>query len=68
MITYKYSAVSHDGETVSGVMEGYNELDAVDRIKQTCDIILKINAVNEEKTGFLNMDIGGAKLDAKALL
>ena len=66
MVTYKYSAISHDGETVSGVMEGFNELDAVDRIKESCDIILKLNAVNEEKSGFLNMDIGGNKLNAKA--
>ena len=66
MVTYKYSAVSHNGETVSGIIEGFNELDAVDRIKQTCDIILKINAVDEDKTGFLNMEIGGNKLNAKA--
>ena len=66
MVTYKYSAISHDGQTVSGVMEGFNELDAVDRIKQTCDIILKLTAVNEDKPGFLNMEIGGNKLNAKA--
>lgn len=66
MVTYKYSAVSHDGQTVSGIMEAFNELDAVDRIKQTCDIILKIAAVDEDKTGFLNMEIGGNKLNAKA--
>ncbi len=66
MVTYKYNAISHDGETVSGVIEGFNELDAVDRIKQTCDVILKLNAVNEDKAGFMNMEIGGNKLDAKA--
>ncbi len=66
MVTYKYSAISHDGQTVSGVMEGFNELDAVDRIKQTCDIILKLTAINEDKVGFLNMEIGGNKLNAKA--
>ncbi|MBR4656107.1 MAG: type II secretion system F family protein [Oscillospiraceae bacterium] len=66
MVTYKYSAVSHDGQTVSGIMEAFNELDAVDRIKQTCDIILKIAAVDEDNTGFLNMEIGGNKLNAKA--
>lgn len=66
MVTYKYSAISHDGQNVSGVMEGFNELDAVDRIKQTCDIILKLTAVNEDKPGFLNMELGGNKLDSKA--
>lgn len=66
MVTYKYSAISHDGQTVTGVVEGFNELDAVDRIKQTCDVVLKLTAVNEEKTGFLNMEIGGNKLNSKA--
>ena len=49
-------------------MDGFNELDAVERIKQTCDIVLKINAVNEkeEKAGLLSMEIGGNKLDVKA--
>ena len=47
-------------------MEAFNELDAVDRIKQTCGVILKLTAVDEDKTGFLNMEIGGSKLDSKA--
>ena len=34
MPTYKYSAVSKDGKKVSGVIDGFNELDAVDRIVQ----------------------------------
>ena len=66
MATYKYSAISKDGERVSGVLEAYNELSAVEQIKQTCNVVLKITEVNEESGGFLNMEIGGNKLDAKA--
>ena len=66
MITYKYTAISRDGQTVNGVMEGYNELDAMDRIKQTCDVITRLRPVNEGGMGFLNKDIGGNKLNAKA--
>ncbi len=47
-------------------MEAFNELDAVDRIKESCDIILKLSAVDEDKQGFLNMEIGGNRLNAKA--
>ncbi len=47
-------------------MEAVNELDAVDRIKESCDIILKLSAVDEDKQGFLNMEIGGNRLNAKA--
>ncbi len=66
MITYKYQALSKDGAKVSGVIEGYNELDAVDRIKQSYDIVLKVTPVEEKKESFLTMDIGGNKLDSKA--
>ena len=65
-MTFKYTALSLNGEKVSGVIEGYNELDAVSRIKQTCSVVLKITPVAEKGTGFLNMDIGGNKLNSKA--
>ena len=65
LITYKYQAISKSGEKVSGVIEGFNEMDAVDRIRQACDIVLKITPV-VEKQGVLNMEIGGDKLNAKA--
>ncbi|MGN6985895.1 hypothetical protein ACTHSL_13880, partial [Neisseria sp. P0008.S010] len=51
---------------MSGLIEGFNELDAVDRIKQDCDVILKISAVQERKEGILNKEIGGNRLDKKA--
>ena len=66
MITYKYQALSPDGAKVSGVIEGYNELDAIDRIKQSYDIVLKVIPMEEKKESFLTMDIGGNKLDPKA--
>ncbi|MBR5741010.1 MAG: type II secretion system F family protein [Firmicutes bacterium] len=67
MVTYQYTAISHNGEKVNGVVEAYNELDAVDRIKQTCDVVLKMKEVkNGDEGSFLTRDIGGEKLDAKA--
>ena len=49
-------------------MEGFNELDAVARIKESCDIILKLTEVKEKgaAAAFLSMDIGGNKLNDKA--
>ena len=66
MATYKYIAISKDGVKVSGVVEGFNEFDAVDRIKQDCDIVLKLTEVEEKKPGLLSMEIGGNRLNAKA--
>ena len=48
------------------MIEGFNELDAAERIKQTCDIVLKMTEVKEGKEGILNRDIGGNRLDMKA--
>ena len=56
MATYKYTAISKDGVKVSGVVEGFNEFDAVDRIKQDCDIVLKLTEVEEKKPGLLSME------------
>lgn len=66
MATYKYTAISKDGVKVSGVVEGFNEFDAVDRIKQDCDIVLKLTEVEEKKPGLLSIEIGGNRLNAKA--
>ena len=70
LVTYKYSAISDSGEKVNGVIEGFNQLDAVDRIKQNCKIVLSLSEVkeNEEKLGFLNTEIGGNKLHMKAFI
>ena len=47
-------------------MEGFDELDAVDHIKQTCSIVLKLQEIDPDKPGLLNMEIGGSKLNSKA--
>ncbi len=66
MATFKYSAISKFGTTVSGVIEAYNELEAVAQIKETCNVVLKIEEFDEDKTGILNMELDANKLNAKA--
>ena len=34
MVTYKYTALSNSGQKVNGVIDAFNEMDAVDRIKR----------------------------------
>ena len=53
MAKYKYSALSRDGVKVSGIVEGFDQFDAVDKIKQDCDIILKITEIEEKKNFIL---------------
>ena len=68
MVTYKYVAMSNNGQKVSGVIEAFNEMDAVDRLKQNHSIIIKMTPVKGEGEGFLNMEIGGNKLNNKAFI
>ena len=70
MATYKYTALSKDGKKVSGVMEGFNELDAVAKIKELYSIVLQVNEVKEKGAAaqFMSLEIGGNKLNDKAFI
>lgn len=52
------------------MIEGYNELDAAARVKETYNVILKITPIAEKKddVGILNMDIGANRLNKKAFI
>ena len=45
MATFKYRAVSRDGAQVDGVVEAYDEYEAVDRIKETCTVVISVAQV-----------------------
>ncbi|MDO4538605.1 MAG: type II secretion system F family protein [Coriobacteriales bacterium] len=70
MVTYKYTAISKSGQKVSGVIEGFNEFDAAEKVRESCDIVIKLTPVKDKSddTSFLNMEIGGNKLDMKAFM
>lgn len=67
MATYKYTAISKSGAQVTGLIDGYNELDAVDKIKQSCSVVLKVEREDQSAAkNLLNMEIGGKTLNTKA--
>lgn len=68
MKTYKYTAVSRDGKQVSGIIEGYDQMDAASRLKQSYPIVLQLGeaAPRGKVATFLGGDIGGNKLNDKA--
>lgn len=68
MDTFKYTALSKDGNKVSGVIEGVNQMDAVARIKQNYPIVIQIAPEDVKSKGstFLAMDINGNRLNEKA--
>lgn len=68
MDTFKYTALSKDGKKISGVIEGVNQMDAVNRIKQNYPIVVQIAPEKEQSrtSSFLAADINGNRLNYKA--
>ncbi len=69
MNSYKYTAVSASGEQIQGMIEAIDQLEATGKIRQQYDMILSIEQMQGkgiQMPGFLNADIGGARLDSKA--
>ncbi len=66
MAKFKYSAVSKNGANVSGVIDAYDELEAVSKIKETCSVITKIQEIGEKSEGLLNMELDANKMNQKA--
>lgn len=65
MQTFQYRAISRDGAKVRGVIEAFDEYDAVTRIKESCAVVTKITRVEErtrEKT-----ELFAPKISEKAL-
>ena len=68
MNSYKYTALSPAGEKVTGMIEAIDQLEATAKIRQQYDVVLNVKELRGsgmELPGFLNVDIGGAKLNSK---
>lgn len=65
MTTYKYKGLSPDGAKVSGVIQAYNEYEAVSHLRETCSVITRIEEVKETRSW--NPTLGGLKLKDKEL-
>ena len=65
MVTYKYSGVDRLGNKREGIVEGIDEADAMNRIKEECHIVHKMTVVNTEKKNILQQEVF-TKLDMKA--
>lgn len=66
MAQFKYTALTRDGAKVSGMIEGFNELDAAARIKEEYSVIVKLSPVKEKGPGLMNLEIGKPRLNVKA--
>lgn len=65
MAQYKYLALTAGGDRVNGTLEALTESDAANAVRESYGILLKLAPVREKKS-FLEMEIGGNRLDTKA--
>lgn len=49
MKTFQYKAISKDGAKISGVIRSYDEFEAVATLRETCNVITRIEEVAETK-------------------
>jgi len=66
MPKYRYRALARDGTEAEGVVDAYDELAAVDAIKETFSIVTDIREVKGGES-ILTMEIGSKKIDLKQL-
>lgn len=72
MVTYRYKGMSSSGAEVEGVVEAFDEQDAVARARENCRVLISVEPVNNSKlNAVMNADIGdlfsGGKIKAKNL-
>ncbi|MBR3290435.1 MAG: type II secretion system F family protein [Clostridia bacterium] len=65
MTTFKYEALSASGAKVNGSIEAYDKLDAIAKIRENGETVIKIS--EQKGMGILSMDIGGGKIKLPAL-
>ena len=65
MTTYRYKGLSPDGAKLSGVIQAYNEYEAVSQLRETCSIITQIEPVRQ--TVRLGGSVGGFRISEKEL-
>lgn len=66
MPAYKYKAISNDGAPVTGLVEAYDEYEAVAQIKESCSIVLSVSEASSV-TGLLKRDIIQPKIKLKSM-
>ncbi len=72
MITYRYKGTSSSGASIEGVVEAFDQADAVNKAKENCRVLISVEPVAGGKMhDILNADLGdlfsGGKIKAKAL-
>ncbi|MGI6105894.1 MAG: type II secretion system F family protein [Raoultibacter sp.] len=64
MATYTYTGVSDTGEKLKGVVEAYDEIEAMERARELVYIVQEVKKVNES-SGIMSMEVGKPRIKPK---
>ena len=72
MTTFRYKGTSSSGAPVEGIVEAFDQQDAVTKAKENCRVLISVEPVSAGKVNdIMNADIGelisGGKIKPKAL-
>lgn len=66
MAVFKYEGMSASGQHVSGVVEAFDEFEALEKAKASCRVVSKVAQV-KERPNFLTMELGSGKIKPKVI-
>ena len=66
MAVFKYEGMSASGQRVSGVVEAFDEFEALEKAKASCRVVSKVAQV-KERPNFLTMELGSGKIKPKVI-
>lgn len=66
MPAYTYTGISNAGQKVDGVVEAFDEIEAMEKAREVCTIVQSVKAVNQ-RSNLLSMDITKPKAKTKNL-
>lgn len=66
MAVFKYEGTTSSGQFVTGVVEAFDEMEALGKARQECHIVSKLTAVKETPE-FLKMEVGGKHIKTKSI-
>lgn len=66
MAVFKYEGTSFSGQPITGVVEAFDEFEAIEKARASCRVVSSIVAV-KDRPDFLKMEIGSGKIKPKAI-
>ena len=66
MAVFRYEGTSFSGQRMIGVVEAFDEFEALEKARATCRVVSKVTPV-KERSNFLTMEVGSGRIKPKVI-